>query len=74
MDEGAKKYIMSLEKDLLKKFEKSVSLNTKLSNYSWFNLGGPAEFFFKPNNKNQLIEFLEENKKNKLNITILGAG
>ena len=37
---------MSLEKDLLKKFEKSVSLNTKLSNYSWFNLGGPAEFFF----------------------------
>ena len=65
---------MSLEKDLLKKFEKSVSLNTKLSNYSWFNLGGPAEFFFKPNNKNQLIEFLEENKKNKLNITILGAG
>ena len=37
-------------------------------------MGGSAEYFFKPKNKNQLIEFLKENKKNKLKITILGAG
>ena len=60
--------------ELIEKFKKNISENTKLSNYSWFNLGGPAEYFFKPRDKDQLIEFLKENKKNKLNITILGAG
>ncbi len=65
---------MSLNQELIKKFCKNISNNTKLSNYSWFNLGGPAEYLFKPKNKLQLIEFLKENKKNKLKITILGAG
>ena len=65
---------MSLNQELIKKFSKNISNNTKLSNYSWFNLGGPAEYLFKPKNKSQLIEFLKENKKNKLKITILGAG
>ena len=37
-------------------------------------MGGNAEFFFKPNDKNQLLEFLEEAKKNNLKTTILGAG
>ena len=65
---------MSLNRELIKKFSKNISNNIKLSNYSWFNLGGPAEYLFKPKNKLQLIEFLKENKKNKLKITILGAG
>ena len=65
---------MSLNEELKKKFDKCISNNINLSNYSWFNLGGPAEYFFKPLNESQLIEFLKINKKNKLNITILGAG
>ena len=65
---------MSLNQDILKKFHINISKDVKLSNYSWFNLGGPAEFFFKPENKIQLMEFLKENLKNKLRITILGAG
>ena len=65
---------MSLNQKLIKKFNNYITKNTKLSNYNWFNLGGSAEYFFKPKNKNQLIEFLKENKKNKLKITILGAG
>lgn len=65
---------MSLNEELKKKFDKNISNNINLSNYSWFNLGGPAEYFFKPSNERQLIEFLKINKKNKLNITILGAG
>ena len=60
--------------DLIKKFNKTISQNTNLANYSWFNLGGPAEFFFKPENTKQMIEFFKANKKNKLKITILGAG
>ena len=65
---------MISNQELIKKFSENISNNTKLSNYSWFNLGGPAEYFFKPKNKEQLIEFLEENRQNKLKLTILGAG
>ena len=65
---------MSLNQKLSKRFSDNISKNIKLSNYSWFNLGGPAEYLFKPENKSQLIEFLKENKKNKAEITILGAG
>ena len=63
-----------MKQDLIKKFSKNVSTNIELSKYSWFNLGGPAELFFKPENKNQLIEFLKHSKENKLKITVLGAG
>tara|TARA_B100000767_G_scaffold214442_1_gene201899 strand:+ start:93 stop:998 length:906 start_codon:yes stop_codon:yes gene_type:complete len=65
---------MNLDNSFIKKFSNNFSQNVKLSNYSWFNLGGEAEFFFKPSNKNQIIEFLTEAKKNNLKITILGAG
>ena len=64
---------MIINQELIKKFNKNITSNTGLSNYSWFNLGGPAEYFFKPRDKDQLIEFLKENKKNKLKITILLA-
>ena len=63
-----------MKQDLIKKFSKNVSTNIELSKYSWFNLGGPAELFFKPENKNQLIEFLKHSKENKFKITVLGAG
>ena len=65
---------MNLDLELSRKFKKNISHNVKLSNYSWFNLGGPAEHLFKPNSKEQLIQFLKVNKKNNLDITILGAG
>ena len=65
---------MSLSKEIKKKYNNNISNNTKLSNYSWFNLGGPAEYFFRPDNKNQLIDFLQDNIRNNLKITILGAG
>ena len=65
---------MKLEDSIFKKFGDTLNTNVNLSNYSWFNLGGNAEYFFKANNKNQLLEFLEEIKKRKLKSTILGAG
>ena len=40
----------------LNKFDESLSHNVKLANYSWFNLGGDAKYFFKPKNKNQIFE------------------
>ena len=48
MDVGFKKNFMSLNQDLLDNFRNSISSNIRLSNYSWFNLGGPAEYLFKP--------------------------
>ena len=65
---------MTLHQELISKYSDSISKCINLSNYSWFNLGGPAEFLFKPKDKNQLLEFLEDNKKNNMKITILGAG
>jgi len=58
--------------ELKKKFGKKILFNEKLSNYSWFNLGGPAEVLFKPNNIEDIIFFLE--KFNPQKFTILGAG
>ena len=65
---------MTLDTNFIKKFEENFSHNVNLSNYSWFNLGGNAEYFFKAKNKKQLIEFLRESKKQNLNTSILGAG
>ena len=60
--------------DLKKKFGKNITQNENLSKYSWFNLGGPAELFFRPENKEQLKNFLKEVKKQDTSINILGAG
>ena len=60
--------------DFTKRFGESLSLQVKLSNYSWFNLGGNAEFFFKPKDKTELLEFFKEVKKYDIRTTFLGAG
>mgnify|MGYP000916849233 CR=1 FL=1 len=64
---------MMLDK-FIKKFEGNFYKNVKLSKYSWFNLGGNAEYFYKVQNKKQLIDFLEESKKKNFKLTIIGAG
>ena len=48
--------------------------NEKLSKYNWFNLGGPAKIFFKPNSEIDLKKFLEKYGSKEKNIYILGAG
>lgn len=66
---------MSLNKDIFReKFGKNLIFNESLSKYNWFNLGGPAELFFRPENETQLKKFLNEIKKYNFKITILGAG
>ena len=41
--------------------------------YSWFNLGGPAEIMFKPDNIEQLTDFLRS-IDNCYKVICLGAG
>ena len=59
-------------KDLKTKFGKQILIDEKLSNYSWFNLGGPADIFFKPNSVKDIIFFFEKLKPQKF--TVIGAG
>lgn len=61
------------EKELKKKFS-NIYLNEKLAKYSWFNLGGPAEIFFRPKDKKELSAFLIYIKDKISNINIMGAG
>ncbi len=65
---------MSIEINFKKRFGDNFNKNINLSNYSWFNLGGKAEYFYKAKNKNQLKDFLAEAKKMNLKTIILGAG
>ncbi len=65
---------MIINNNIFKKFSNNINTNVKLSNYSWFNLGGNAEYFYKAYDKNDLLEFLEETKKKGLKTTIIGAG
>ena len=53
---------MNLKTNFIKKFGSNLSENVSLANYSWFNLGGNAEFFYKAKDKDQLIEFLKMQK------------
>ncbi len=48
--------------------------NEKLSKYNWFNLGGTAKVFFKPNSQLDLSNFLKKHSEKEKNIYILGAG
>ena len=52
----------------------TIYKNEKLSKYSWFNLGGPAEVLYKPNSIEELRSFLLRKKINNKNIFVLGAG
>ena len=65
---------MTLDLNFINQFAGNFTHNVSLSKYSWFNLGGNAEYFYKAKDENQLIEFLREAKKKNLKTTILGAG
>ena len=65
--------LISQIEEVKKKISGKILLNEKLSNYSWFNLGGPAKVVFKPKNLNELSTFLKSIKGFD-KIKILGAG
>ena len=74
MDARTQKFNMKIYNNFKEKFGENFYKNVNLSNYSWFNLGGNADYLYKAKDKKQLKEFLFEAKNQNLNITILGAG
>ena len=59
--------------DLKKNFDK-LYLDENLSRYSWFNLGGTADVFFRPKDQDNLLNFLKHTNKFNKKINIIGAG
>ena len=54
-------------------FNRSISLNQNLANYTWFNVGGNAEILFIPNDIKELFNFLKS-RSEKYEIFTIGAG
>ncbi len=54
--------------------ESIVKENVPLSQYTWFQLGGPARYFVEPTSKEQLLEVIKRCQDNGLRIYVLGNG
>ena len=55
------------------KFNESISLEEKLSGFTWFGTGGNAEILFIPKEEKKLEKFLKE-KPHTCNVFTMGAG
>jgi len=63
------------EKDFkIEKLLKGVKKNVILKNYTTFQIGGPAQYFFIAKTKQDLIKAIQAAKKNNLPFFILGGG
>jgi len=65
--------ILKQVKDLSKQLSGKIYYEYVMKHLSWFNLGGPAKIFFKPNTLEELIFFLKK-FSTSLPVKILGAG
>ena len=50
-----------------------INFNYSVKNLNWFNIGGSAKIYFKPETLQDLIEFLKL-YQNEKNFFVLGAG
>ena len=76
MDEGTAKFNIMLSEELKKFSNESSSkiyFEYDLKKSNWFNIGGKAKIYFKPDNLPDLVMFLKR-FGNKEKIHILGAG
>ena len=51
-----------------------IKQNEPLKNYSWWKVGGPADYFCQPENPDQLKEALQWARQNNQPWTVLGGG
>jgi len=66
--------LISNLKEIKKNFSGKILFEQDLSNYSWFNIGGPAKVIFKPKDLNELSIFIKHLKGfNKIKILGLGS-
>lgn len=60
----------------LRKFisEEKIKENEPMKNHTSFKIGGPAEFFIKISNLEELINIITFSKNNKVDLTVVGNG
>ncbi|NIP23458.1 MAG: UDP-N-acetylmuramate dehydrogenase [Phycisphaerae bacterium] len=54
--------------------EKIVETNYPLANHTWYGLGGPADYFIRPQNIKQLKEVVRRCNENGIRIYVIGFG
>ncbi len=54
--------------------EEIITENEPLAKYTWLNIGGPAEFFAKPKNEDQLKTLILRARENDIPLRVLGQG
>jgi len=54
--------------------EKIVETNYPLARHTWYGLGGPADFFIRPQSIEQLKTVVRRCNENKIPIYVLGFG
>ena len=54
--------------------EQIVKTDEPLAAYTWFGLGGPAQYFIEPTCVEQMAEVLKHCRENEVPVRILGAG
>jgi UDP-N-acetylmuramate dehydrogenase len=57
-----------------RKLQNRIKRNKELKNISTFKIGGSARFFFQPDNFDELSLILNESKKNRIAVKIIGCG
>jgi len=59
---------------LLTGFEKIVRRDEPLAMHTWFQLGGPAEYFAEPENPDQLLALIQRCAEESTPVRLLGSG
>ena len=60
--------------NFLNGFEKIVETKHPLAKETWYGLGGPADFFIRPENAEQLAQIVKRCNENRVPIYVLGYG
>lgn len=60
--------------DIKKNFRGHLALNEPLSKYTSFRIGGPADYYFEPLDKNDAVELILYLQKNQVPFIVIGNG
>jgi UDP-N-acetylmuramate dehydrogenase len=60
--------------DIFSGYEKIVETKHLLARETWYGLGGPADFFIRPENTEQLAQIVKRCNENRVPIYVLGYG
>ena len=61
-------------KELKNNFYGTIALNEPLSKYTSFRIGGPADFYLEPSDKNDAVSLISYLRKEQVSFIVLGNG